>query len=64
MPILHEKILENDDFLWFSSISSFKIGKKSKVDNIFEKNAPDFLPLCVEAMFQISARLDFKCKSS
>ena len=48
----------------FSKIFSCKIGIQSKVDNIFQKNAPDFLPLCVEAMFQISARLDFKCKSS
>ena len=29
-----------------------------------KRNAPDFLPLCVEAMFQISAGLDSKCKCS
>ena len=29
-----------------------------------KKKSPDFLRLCVDAMFQISARLDSKCKSS
>ena len=64
MPILHEKISKNDEFWCFSGNFSCKIGIKSKVDNIFQKNAPDFLPLCVEAMFQILVRFDSKGKTS
>ena len=64
MPILHEKVWENEIFLYFSGIFSCKIVIKSKDDNIFETIALDFMPLCIESMFQISARLNCKCESS
>ena len=44
MPILHEKISKNDKFWWFSGNFSCKIGLKSKVDNIFQRNASNFGP--------------------
>ena len=41
-----------------------KIGIKSRVDDIVEKNARDVFPLCVDPLFQILAKLDRKCTNS
>ena len=54
---------ENDNFEVFPAFFSFKIGIASKTDNIFEKSTPD-LPIWVDDLFYISAKLDSKCKSS
>ena len=48
------------DFYYFL----VQIKQKSKVDNIFEKDTPDFLLIYVDAPFQISENLDCKCKNS
>ena len=42
MPILHQKILENDNICAFPGFFLCKIGIKSKVDNIFEKKCSRF----------------------
>ena len=57
MPQKHKK-------LSFSKIFSCKIDIISKFTMFLKKDAPDCLPLSVEAIFQISARLHTKCKSS
>ena len=55
---------EKRRFLGFSAIFSCKIGIISEVDNIFRNNNPDFLPTCVDDLFQISTIFDSKCKIS
>ena len=42
---------------------SCKFSITSKVDNSFEKKYSGFLPTCVDALLQISAKLDSKCKT-
>ena len=53
---------EKGNILSFSA-TSCKIDMMSKVDNIFEKNASVLFTVCVDALFQISVKLDKRGKS-
>ena len=62
-----EKIKCNKSLIALKGVLLYvQIGMKSKVDNIFQKKCPRFFAFTyrTEAVFKISARLNFKCKSS
>ena len=58
------KNIEKYDFFAFPAIFGTKFGKDQKLTTFFRNNAPELLTVFVDVLFQISAKLDSKCKSS